>query len=634
MNFRLRTAAAGILAASLVVSYALASDTTPPAKKHVAAKKAATPPGPTVQEQIESLRQEFQGQIDGLKSNLADKDTQLRQAQQAAADAQAAAAKAQAAADAQQQAVADNTAAASTLKATVEDMKTVNAIAVGSFSDDITAIKKTMASPDAINYKGVTISPAGSFLAAETVWRSAATGGDINTPFTGIPLQNSEGAQLTEFFGSGRQSRMAIKASGKIPAATFTGYYEMDWLSSGTTSNNNQSNSYTLRQRQLWAEAKTPSGWTFNGGQGWSLATETTALMTRGTEILPSTIDAQYEAGFVWTRQYGFRIVKDLGKKAAFGFSIENAETLNPGGNSLPLNELIGSGGTSGGLYNGASAPTTASALANYTFNYAPDIVAKVVLEPGWGHWELFGIERTFRDRIYPNLTCSSAGTPAVITCTAVNSALAGTAGAFNDKEIGAGIGGGFRAPLVGKNTVVLGLKGLWGQGMGRYGSSTIADVTIRPSGVLSPIHGFSALSTIELNPTPRLNIYLNYGGDYLDRDYVINGSGTQVGYGNRSAAMSSCLVEPNPGNGGVNQSADPTGAGSSCAGSNKDVQEFTGGYWFNIYNGPKGRLRQGFQYSYMLRNLWSGNGGTANPSNTAEGVDNMVFTSLRYYLP
>ncbi len=28
---------------------------------------------------------------------------------------------------------------------------------------------------------------------------------------------------------------------------------------------------------------------------------------------------------------------------------------------------------------------------------------------------------------------------------------------------------------------LTIGLKGLWGQGMGRYGSSTIADVTIRP---------------------------------------------------------------------------------------------------------------------------------------------------------
>jgi hypothetical protein len=397
-------------------------------------------------------------------------------------------------------------------------------------------------------------------------------------------------------------------------------------LSSGTTSNNNQSNSYTVRQRQLWAEAKTASGWTFNGGQGWSLATETTQLLTRGSEVLPSTIDAQYEAGFVWTRQYGFRVIKDFGKVAAFGLSFENAQTLNPGGNGLPINELIGSGGTSGGLYNGAAAPTTGAALANYTFNYAPDVVAKVVFEPGWGHWEIFGIDRTFRDRIYPNLACTTSGTPAVTACTG------STAGAFNDKEVGAGIGGGFRAPLLSKK-VTIGLKGLWGQGMGRYGSSTIADVTIRPSGGLSPIHGFSALSTIELNPTPRANIYLNYGGDYLDRDYVLNGA-TQVGYGNRSAAMTSCLVEPNPGNGGVNQSAAPTGAGGSCAGSNKDVQEFTAGYWYNIYNGPKGRLRQGLQYSWIERNLWSGTGGTANPGGGAYGSDNMVFTSLRYYLP
>ena len=93
-----------------------------PAKKH-AARKAAKPKGPTVEEQIQALRQEMQGQIDSLKNNLADKDAQLKQAQQAAADAQAAAAKAQQAADAQQQAVTDNTAAVSTLQSTVTDMK-------------------------------------------------------------------------------------------------------------------------------------------------------------------------------------------------------------------------------------------------------------------------------------------------------------------------------------------------------------------------------------------------------------------------------------------------------------------------------------------------------------------------------
>ena len=64
--------------------------------------------------------------------------------------------------------------------------------------------------------------------------------------------------------------------------------------------------------------------------------------MTRGTEILPATIDPQYEAGFVWTRQYSFRVRKDIGKKAFVGVSVENAETLNPAGSNLPTNVLLG----------------------------------------------------------------------------------------------------------------------------------------------------------------------------------------------------------------------------------------------------------------------------------------------------
>ena len=598
MKLRINTLAVGIMAASLVVSYSSASGQTAPAKKSTATKKAAAPKGPTVEEQIQQLRQEFQGQIDSLKNSLAEKNSELQAAQQAASEAQAAAAKAQAAADVQEQAVKQNSSSVSALQSTVEEMKGTNASTVASFSDDVTAIKKSIASPDAINFKGITISPTGSFLAAETVWRQGATGGDINTALTGVPLDNSPASQLSEFFGSGRQSRLAIKAVGKLPSMTLTGYYEMDWLSAGVTSNNNQSNSYTIRQRQLWADAKLNNGWDFSGGQGWSLATETTAGLTRGPEILPSTIDAQYSAGFVWSRQYSFRVSKNIGKKLFIGASVENAETLNAAGQNLPSNYLFGSTGTGGGLYN-----TT----ANYSFNYTPDFVVKIAAEPGWGHWELFGIERNFRDRIYP-----TGGSP------------------YNDSKIGAGIGGGFRVPFAG-NKVSVGAKGLWGQGVGRYGSSTIADVTLRPDGSLSPLHGFSGLGTIELNPTSRLNVYLNYGADYIGRNYVLNGT-TQVGYGTRSANMSGCLTEQSSVSAGASGGAAISP--SNCGGNNKDVQEFTAGYWFNIYNGPKGRLRQGLTYEMIRRDLWSGNGGITNPGNGAHGTDPMVFTSLRYYLP
>jgi Skp family chaperone for outer membrane proteins len=610
MKFRLNRAAAIALAASLVVSCAHASDATPPPKKHHP-RKAATPPPPSVQDQIDALRQQMQTQIDGLKNDLSDKDTQLKQAQQSAADAQAAAAKAQAAVDAQQQAFTENAAAVSTLQNTVTDMKSANASVVSSLTDETSAIRKAITNPDALYYKGITISPAGSFLAAETVWRSAATGGDINTSFTGIPLANSDASQLSEFYGSGRQSRIAIKAVGKLDKMTLSGYYEMDWLSAGVTSNSNQSNSYTVRQRQLWADAKLSNGWDFSGGQGWSLATETTQGLTRGTEILPSTIDAQYEAGFVWTRQYSFRVSKDIGRKMFIGVSAENAETLNPGGSNLPTNLLIGSAGTSGGLYN-AGGNAAGSALANYTFNLAPDMIAKIAFEPGWGHWEVFGISRFFRDRIYP-----TGGSP------------------YNNTVVGGGIGGGFRGPLFQKKLTV-GLKGLYGEGVGRYGSSTISDVTIRPDGTLSPLHGFSALGTVEANPTSRLNLYFNYGGDYIGRDWTLNSTtGKEVGYGVYTADMSGCGIEP--ASTSSNPTTDPITPGNStnaCGGNNKDVQEFTAGYWYNIYNGPKGRLRQGIQYSYIQRYLWSGNGGTLNPGGNANGADNMFFTSLRYYLP
>lgn len=477
----------------------------------------------------------------------------------------------------------------------------------------------------ALHYKGITISPMGSFLAGETDWRGSATGGGLDTSFTGIPLDNSEAYNLSEFDGTGRQSRIALKAQGKTGGMVLTGYYEMDFLGTGTSSNNNQSNSYVPRQRQAWAEAALKNGWIFSGGQGWSLVTETAVGLRRGSEILPATIDPQYEAGFVWARQYSLRVTKAIGKKFFAGIALENAQTLNPAGHNLPTNVLLGSAGTSGGANNGASG-ASGSALANYSFNDTPDFIAKIAVEPGWGHWELFGIARSFRDRIYP------AGVPS-------SAAICGSA-ACNKIVWGGGIGGGFRGPLFNKK-ISIGLKGLYGAGVGRYGSSTIADVTLRPSGIISPLHGFSALSTLEANPIKRLMMYFNYGGDYIGRDWTVDNVagdpnfGKQVGYGAYSADMSGCGIEPD--SSAAFPASAPITPGNStngCKGNNKDVQEFTAGWWYSFYSGPKGRLRQGLQYSLIRRDLWSGNGGTLNPSNGAHGDDNMVFTSFRYYLP
>jgi hypothetical protein len=606
MTKNLKALATLALAVTVPVGYAQ-STAGSPAPKHSTHHRKAMPKKPSVESQIDELRQEMdsqRGQIDTLKQQLSDRDVQLQQAQQAAQQAQQSAQAAQAAASQEQQTLSANQEAVSSLQTSVSDLKASSSSIVATVQEQQKEVKKAIENPEALHYKGVTISPAGSFIEAATVYRNAATGGGINTPFTGIPLQDSGEAQTSEFFGSGRQSRLAIKGNGKLDNVDMTAYYEMDWLGTGITSNNNQSNSYVVRQRQLWARAAFTNGWDVSGGQMWSLATETTKGLDNGTEILPGTIDPQYTAGFVWNRQYGFRVAKDFGNKAWLGISAENDQAL-PGGSS-PTNQFLGSAGVGGGLYN---------STANYSYNEAPELVAKMAFEPGWGHWELFGVSRFFRNRIYPNEVCTTTGS--TTTCT-------GASGAYNDEVTGGGIGGGFRVPFAGKKLVV-GLKGLYGDGVGRMGDSTIADLTFRKDGTISLLHAFSALSTVELNPSKRLNIYLNYGGDYVGRDIQ---DGDKSGYGLYSADMSGCTTEGVPGG-----SYSPSATGN-CKGNNKDVQEFTSGYWYNFYNGPKGRFRMGIQYSYLERNLWSGVGGTTNPGGNAKGTDNVVETSMRYYLP
>ncbi len=555
---------------------------------------------PSVESQIEQLREDMnaqRSQIDALRQQLSERDAELQRAQQDAAAAQAAAQQAQQAAQSQQAAVEANNQSVSNLQNAVADLKTSTTSAVAGVRRQQARLRKQVEHPDAINYKGVTISPKGSFIEAATVYRSAATGGGINTALTSIPLQDSGQAQTSEFFGSGRQSRIALKGTGKLDNVAMTGYYEMDWLGTGITSNNNQSNSYVVRQRQLWARAAFTNGWNVSGGQMWSLTTETTHGLDNGTEILPATIDPQYTAGYVWNRQYGFRVTKDFANKFWIGASLENDQAL-PGGTE-PTNEFIGSAGTGGGLYN---------STANYSFNLAPEIVAKLAWEPGWGHWELFGVARFFRNRIYPN---ASATPPS-------------SAGAYNDDVTGGGIGGGFRVPFANKKLSV-GLKGLWGDGTGRMGDSTIADLTFHNDGQISLLHTFSALGTVEASPIKRLTMYFNYGGDYVGRDILDGGT---AGYGLYTTNMSGCTTEGLPG--GV---YTPASTGT-CKGNNKDVQEFTSGYWYNFYNGPKGVFRYGLQYSYVERDLWSGTGGTTNPGGGAKGTDNVFETSLRYYLP
>src|SRR5271156_2840969 len=348
------------------------------------------------------------------------------------------------------------------------------AAASGSPSPDAVPGQAGAEGPKAIYFKGITITP-GGFLAAETVFRNKAIGADINTPFNNVPFPGNSGSQTTEFNASARQSRLSMLAEGRLASAKLTGYVETDFLGAGITSNNNESNSYVLRLRQGWGQAKLDNGWSFTGGQMWSLITETRKGVENRTEALPLTIDPQYTVGFSWARQYQFRVAKSFGDKFSVAASVEDSAVTatvhgnptitdlstvnaNQGGVTTPTiattvynNFLIGAPGLSSGLYN----PT-----GTYAFNKTPDFVFKAALDPGWGHYEVFGLVSTFRDRIFPcyyanggyNFPTTLPGTdpdnpPTNIAATPCgisgpnNGSTNPTPGAVTDSPTGGGIG-------------------------------------------------------------------------------------------------------------------------------------------------------------------------------------------------
>jgi len=566
---------------------------------------------------------DLQQKFDVLQKHVTSSDAELEQARKNAAAAQADAADAKQKLEATQLILGTNGSAVTTLQSEVETLKT-GSTTLSLKVDKAELETSKLQHPEAIYFKGVSLMP-GGFLAAETVNRQRAISGDINTQFSGIPFAGQTAGVLSEFNGSGRQSRVSLLAEGKLPSATLRGYWEADFLSAGTTSNDNQSNSYTLRQRQAWAQAELHNGWTLTGGQMWSLATEYNHGLNNRSEAIPQTIDAQYNVGFTWERQYGFRAVKQFGSKLWIGGAVEEAQTLNIGGHNLPTIAYQQTG-NSGGLYN----PT-----ANYSFNYAPDLIAKAAYETGWGHFEVFGVGRFFRDRVFPNGP-PPPGAPQPPTTSAL--------GAFTAKTAGGGAGANARVSLLAKSLTV-GAHALVGNGVGRYGSSTLPDATAHPDGSLELLTGGSALGSVEWKVGPRFDLYAYYGGEYAKRawyatQYTVTTPGpTQgqpilAGYGAPTNIVSGCYVEVLPvssPNGGGNV----PGTASNCNADTRNVQEGTFGYWYRFYKGTHGTLQQGIQYSYVERRTWPGIGDpAAGLTNSPKAIENMWFTSLRFYLP
>jgi hypothetical protein len=638
------------------------------------AKKKSTKPAKSataiLAEQVEALRQTLeaqQQQIRQLQEELTKRDAQIGDAKSAAAAADAKASEADAKAASAASSTAEVKTTTTTLSSDVADLKLGSDSLKGAVQD---TQKKIIAaeSPSTIHYKGISITP-GGFVAAETVFRQRATSSDINTPFNGIPYPGNALSKVGENNFTARQSRVSLLAESKVGSAKVTGYYEADWLGTGVTSNSRQSNSYVLRQRIIYAQAAFESGWSFTGGQQWSMATENKKGIQNRQEAIPLTIDSQYTVGFTWERQYGFRVVKDFGGKFALGVAVEGPQaTIGGRGFSLATTTTVGSAtvATSGNTF--LNAPGAGGGLFNfvdttgYSVNKAPDIIIKAAADPRYGHYELFGIISTFRNRIYP---CGVVGTNAkdtappatttTIACSVDGSTSPSSIGAFNDTRTGGGLGASLRVPLFTKK-LDLAVKGVAGDGIGRYGSAQLADLTFRPDGTQALIRTAHGLGELEFHANPKLDVYAYFGAEYAWRaayqgynsitvtktpaipattttpaiaattttTFKLNQIG---GYGSPFANNSGCSTENPP----TNQ-LTPSGGGT-CAGDTRVIMEGTLGFWHKFYQGPKGGLRWGLQYSYFTRNGWSGNNNTA-VGVSPKAVENGVWTSFRYYLP
>ncbi len=579
----------------------------PPPHKH---KKHEPAPPPCDTSDLKKQLDAQQAELDALKAKLAAMTPPAETdpiatpiANKAESDAQSASASA---ASAQTTATAAQTAA---------DKAAADAAVAKKEADELE-------SPLAIHYKGVLIQP-GGFMAAESVYRSRATNSDIATPFNAIPYMNSNNAYLSEFNGSARQSRLSMLVTAPTDWGKVGGYVETDFLGAGTTSNNNQTNSYLLRIRSAFGYVTFNSGFTFQGGQMFTLATEDKkgVLAGPGAEALPPTIDPNYIVGFNFGRQYGLRFGQTFaGGTVSAALSVEGSQIVLASTSNAPDNFLFGGQGATGGLFNSVG---SAGGSQNYTDNLAPDILAKVAFDPkGHGHYEIGGILRFFRDRVYPQTTFSTTVAPPV-------------AGAFNAMTPGGGFFASARVPATKYFDIAAKVAG--GDGTGRYGAANLGDVTVRPSGLIEPLRDGQGLGELDIHPTKKLDIFALAGVEYLQRTSYLNPIGSYTGYGDvHNQNDTGCFTQTAP--------TGTTGVGTSvtanCSGATRVEKEGNVGLTYRFFSSPtKGRFQAQVVYEYINRVGWTGytNGtsfATATTFGAPKATENMIHTSFRYYLP
>jgi hypothetical protein len=433
------------------------------------------------------------------------------------------------------------------------------------------------ASAHSQKYDGIQAGPLnikfGGFVELASIYRSRNETGDVGSSWNAIPYENSSNYYIDEFRESARQSRISMLVSGPNDDHEHAeAYYEMDFLGAAQTANSKESNSYNPRVRHAYATYYNDDAHLYLlGGQTWSLLTQEKKGMNPRDELIPMTIDAQYVPGFNWTRNAQLRFVDKFSDAVSLGISAESPQTLYSG--KAPNGIIYDN--TGGSLFNNAN---------KYTFDSMPDLIAKITVDPGFGHYELFGMTRKFRDREIGGAATNGS----------------------NNTATGSSVGGGLYLPLVPK-AVDFQASFLTGKGVGRYGSAQLPDATFAAGGGITALQGTTALAGLVGHVANTFDLYGYWGMEKVDRRAD---AATHTGYGDPTVNLSGCYYE--------------TG---TCPAANEKVSQATIGGWWKFYRGAMGNMQLGLQASYTKLAAFSGLGGQSPNTHLKAGM-----ISFRYY--
>ena len=434
----------------------------------------------------------------------------------------------------------------------------------------------------------------GGFIEALAIERTRNETSDFASTFAGVPYPNTAQYHEPEFRGSARQSRFSMLIEGKPSTVVrVAGYYEMDFGSSGISSNSNESNSYSLRVRQVYATFdRADWGLHVLAGQAWSMLTMDRIGITPRQENIPLVADGQIHVGFNWARQWQARFVKDFDDHRIWaGLSFEEPQTVYSVANA-------NSTGVIGGTVNYANAGgSLLNSTANYSDDIAPDVIAKLAFDPSFGHYEIYGVARFMNTR-------ETLSAPRINT-------------GENRTALAGGGGAGMLLPIIGPK-LVFQASGLVGQGIGRYGSGQLPDATINQNGTPVPIPEAEALIGLVAHPIKTVDLFAYVGTEQEAKRSFNEQSGKTLlsfGYGNGYYADSGCFTE----------------GSTVCSGQTRGLVEGTvGGYW-RFMRGDWGTLQFGPSWSYVRRTAFEGTGATRGSVVTPKTDDNIILFSFRY---